>query len=176
MKLIMLVMSIFLLASCATEEGSGTDDGSEEHEGNSLSSSDARREVGKIDKITFNRDHEEAAYTQEEDVIDLDAVHFEVRTEGTEASELVLEITVEDGEELRIGSTHFRLEEFTTGEWEQIEGVPYGAEDAEAIITPDEPFEQRFSDLDQYDTDFDTGVYRIVNSGYVFPFYVYLLE
>ncbi|GAB2319766.1 hypothetical protein IRB23SM22_20270 [Alkalibacterium sp. s-m-22] len=176
MKLVMLVMSIFLLASCATEEGSETDDGSEGREGNSLSSSDARREVGKIDKITFDRDHEEEAYSQKEDSVDLEAIQFNVRAERTEVTELVLEITVEEGEELRIGSTHFRLEEFTAGEWEQIEGVLYGAEDAETIITAEEPFEKRFSDLDQYDADFDTGVYRIVNSGYVFPFYIYLLR
>ena len=75
-----------------------------------------------------------------------------------------------------MGSTHYVIEYYNDEEWEAIDNVPYGQEDAEVRVTSDQPLTHTFTSIDEYDTDFNNGIFRIINSGYAFPFYVYVLE
>ncbi|WP_423190362.1 hypothetical protein ACO1PF_05715 [Alkalibacterium sp. f15] len=43
-------------------------------------------------------------------------------------------------------------------------------------MTSDQPLTHAFTNVDEYYTDFNNGIYWIINSGYAFPFYVYVLE
>ncbi len=174
MKKILLFTMLFLLASCSNQE---TQDSSNETE-----TAEYPRVIKKIERVEFVASHEEAEMMQEEDIVDPENIHFELtfledpKISGVYENQIELKIEVEEDEELLLGSTHFRLEYYDGDEWEQVENVPYGAEDAQAIVTSGEPFEYTFYNVEQFETDFDTGVYRFVNSGYTFPFYIYVLN
>lgn len=189
MKTILLLVSFFILASCTSNEEINEhytieeipNNETEENPGSTVPN-EAPRVIEQMDFVEFIDSHKEAEFMQEQDFVQPENIHFDLyimndpEVEGVYRNRMEIRLEVEAGEELRIGSTHFRLEHFNGDVWEQIDNVPYGEEDAQAIITHEEPFERGFSDIDQFETDFDTGVYRFVNSGYTFPFYVYVLD
>lgn len=142
--------------------------------GEDITTAEKPRIIDKIEVVEFIASHEEAEILSEDERIHPEFIDFELASAMSQ-NQIELKIEVKD-EELILGSTHFRLEFYNGEEWVQIENIPYGAEDAQAIVTNAEPFEHTFYDVDQFETDFDTGVYRFVNSGYTFPFYVYVVD
>lgn len=126
--------------------------------------------VAPIGKVEFLSEHKEA--TLDSDFVDPDDIVFNVNLD--EAAEIVLSIEVDENDELILGRTHFQLEYLDGEDWKEIENTSYGAEDGEEVTTSDQVFEYTIGE--QYDVRFQSGLYRIVNAGYIFPFYVYELN
>lgn len=175
MKKVLFVLILFILASC-------TNNNETDLIRDSNVNDESPRVIEQMDFVEFIDSHEEAETLQEEHFIDPDNLEYNLIVQndpvenGMYGNQLVLRIEVETDEELVIGSTHFRMEHYNGEEWEQIDNVPYGVEDAQVIITSEEPYEYIFYDINEFETEFDTGVYRVVNSGYAFPFSIYVLE
>lgn len=176
MKIILCLLLLSVLAACTT-----SDDTNNAREDGSSLSIDAPKVINRIDYVDFLDAHNEAEFTNSDDIVNLENITFEVIVEGdTETgisdNQLELYVEVEEGEELVLGSTHYVIEYYNDEEWEAIDNVPYGQEDAEVRVTSDQPLTHTFTSIHEYDTDFNNGIYRIINSGYAFPFYVYIIE
>lgn len=176
MKIILCLLLLIVLTACTTNDDTNNASG----DGSGLSN-DAPKVINRINYADFLDAHNEAEFTNSDDIVNPENIAFEVIVEGdTETgisdNQIELYVEVEEGEELVLGSTHYVIEYYNDEEWEAIDNVPYGQEDAEVRVTSDQPLTHTFTNIDQYDTDFNNGIYRIINSGYVFPFYVYVLE
>lgn len=180
MKTILLLLSVWTLASCGNGSTSNESDDIEERPERSITN-EAPRIIAPIDFVEYLDNHDEAEVSDKENLVEPENINFDLTVErdtetGISDNKIILHIKVETEEELVLGSTHFRIEYYNGENWEEIENAPYGAEDAEIIVTSEEPYEYTFNNIDQYDTEFNNGIYRMVNSGYIFPFYVYVLE